>query len=46
MPDYYVRYGVDRRYGCANFALDAFMTIITQGLWIIWIVIRQYRRRS
>jgi hypothetical protein len=32
------------RYGCFAFLLDFFLTIMTGGLWIIWIVVRQWRR--
>lgn len=32
-------------YGCLGFLGDVFMTIITGGLWLIWIFIREMRRR-
>lgn len=32
---------MERRYGFWNFVLDCFLTIITSGLWIIWIIIRE-----
>lgn len=35
---------MNQRYGCASFLLDVFLTCITGGLWIIWILIRQARR--
>ena len=32
-----------RNYGCAMLFLDVFLSIITGGLWIIWIIIREWR---
>lgn len=34
---------MNRNYGCLNAAFDLFMTIITGGLWIIWVAIRYMR---
>lgn len=34
-----------RHYGIINFIFDVFMTIITSGLWLIWIFVREMRRR-
>lgn len=34
-----------RRYGCWSFLVDAFMTVITGGLWLIWVFVREMRRR-
>lgn len=34
-----------RRYGCLSFLGDVFMTLITGGLWLIWIFVREMRRR-
>jgi hypothetical protein len=34
-----------RRYGFFNFLLDCFMVIITAGFWLIWIFIREMRKR-
>lgn len=34
-----------RHYGIINFVFDVFMTIITSGLWLIWIFVREMRRR-
>lgn len=31
------------RYGFFNFCLDAFLTIVTGGLWIIWVIVREAR---
>ena len=33
-----------RRYGFFNFLLDVFMVLVTGGLWLIWIFIREMRR--
>jgi hypothetical protein len=33
------------RYGCLSFLFDVFMVIITGGLWLIWIFVREMRRR-
>lgn len=32
-----------RPYGCASFLFDIFMVVITGGLWLIWIFIREMR---
>lgn len=32
-----------RRYTFANFLLDAFLTLATGGLWLIWIFVREIR---
>lgn len=34
-----------RHHGIINFVFDVFMTIITSGLWLIWIFVREMRRR-
>lgn len=34
------------RYGCLAFLFDIFMVTITGGLWLIWIFVREMRRRS
>ena len=34
-----------RRYGLLSFALDAILTLITGGLWLIWIFVREMRNR-
>lgn len=31
-------------YGCLGFLGDVFMLIITGGLWLIWIFVREMRR--
>lgn len=33
-------------YGLFKFLGDAFMTIITAGLWLIWVFVREMRRRG
>lgn len=33
-----------KRYGIINFLFDAILTIITSGLWLIWIFVREVRR--
>jgi hypothetical protein len=30
---------------CGNFLFDIFMTVITGGVWLIWIFVREMRRR-
>lgn len=35
-----------RRYGFWNFILDVVMTLITSGLWLIWIFVREMRLRN
>lgn len=32
-----------RNYGCLSFLGDCFMTLITAGLWLIWIFVRESR---
>lgn len=32
-------------YGCLSFLFDIFMTVITGGFWIIWIFVREMRKR-
>lgn len=34
-----------KRYGLLNFALDAVLVVITSGLWLVWIFVREMRRR-
>lgn len=35
-----------RKYGCFSFLGDAIMTLITGGLWLIWIFVRESRLRG
>ena len=32
------------RYGLLNFAVDVILVLITGGLWLIWIFVREMRR--
>ena len=34
-----------RRYGLWNFFWDVILTLLTSGLWLIWIFVREMRRR-
>jgi len=34
-----------KRYGFWNFIGDVLMTCLTSGLWLIWIFVREMRRR-
>lgn len=34
-----------RRYGLTSFVFDVFMILITGGLWLIWIFVREMRNR-
>ncbi len=34
-----------KRYGFFHFLLDCVLTLITGGLWLIWIFVREMRRR-
>lgn len=43
MPTYYVK--ERKRYGLGSFLFDLFMIMITAGFWIIWIFVREMRRR-
>lgn len=38
-------YIIRPRYGCLNFIFDVIMTLITGGLWLIWIFVREMRYR-
>lgn len=33
-----------RRYGFFNFLVDAILTLLTGGLWLIWVFVREMRR--
>lgn len=35
---------VEKSYTAWNFFLDAFMTCLTGGLWLIWIFVREMRK--
>lgn len=34
-----------KKYGVLNFLFDLFMTSITGGLWLLWIILRYLRRK-
>lgn len=34
-----------RHYGFFNFFVDCFMTVLTAGLWLIWVFVREMRNR-
>lgn len=34
-----------KKYGLLNFLLDCFLIILTGGLWLIWIFVREMRNR-
>lgn len=35
-----------RNYGCLSFLGDVIMTLLTAGLWLIWIFVREMRRKN
>ena len=35
-----------RRYTLINFIFDAILTVVTGGLWLIWIFVREFRRNK
>ena len=34
---------MNKHYGCLNMLFDIFMTVITSGLWLIWVLIKYLR---
>jgi hypothetical protein len=42
---YEQRFVRDRSYGCLGFLGDSIMTVCTGGLWLIWVFVREMRRR-
>ncbi len=34
-----------QRYGLINFAFDCILCLLTGGLWLIWIFVREMRNR-
>ena len=32
-------------YGCGSFLFDVVLSVLTGGLWLIWIFVREMRRR-
>lgn len=46
MPENIIYVVPERRpYGCLGFIGDCIMTVLTAGLWLIWVFIREMRRR-
>ena len=43
--NYHFHTGSRKRYGLWNFFWDLVLVLITGGLWLIWIFIREMRRR-
>jgi hypothetical protein len=41
----YIYSRAPRRYGCMGFLGDILMTFLTGGLWLIWVFVREMRRR-
>jgi hypothetical protein len=39
-------YRTPKRYGFWNFILDVFLTGLTGGIWLIYVFIREMRRRE
>ncbi len=35
----------NKKYGLFSFLFDVILTLITGGLWLIWIFVREMRRR-
>ena len=35
----------NRSYGLCNFLFDVIMTCITAGFWLIWVFVREMRKR-
>jgi hypothetical protein len=34
-----------KRYGLGKFLLDCLLTILTGGFWLIWVFVREMRKR-
>ena len=45
MPEVILTVQQRRPYGCLAFLFDIFMTLLTSGLWLIWIFVREMRNR-
>lgn len=37
---------MDNNYGCCKFLFDCFMTVLTGGFWLIWVFVREMRKRN
>lgn len=35
----------NKPYGFLNFLVDVALTLLTSGLWLIWVFVREMRRR-
>jgi hypothetical protein len=42
-PNPYYRYHNVRGYGLSNLVGDFTLTVITGGIWLIWVIIREIR---
>lgn len=42
---YKTSYKVHKSYGFFNFLVDCCLTMVTGGLWLIWIFCREMRKR-
>ena len=40
-----IRMAGNSSYGCGSFLLDVTLSVLTGGLWLIWIFVREMRRR-
>lgn len=45
MMSSYTPQSTQKSYGCLAFLGDVFMTILTGGFWLIWIFVREMRKR-
>lgn len=45
MPNVIIYKEKPKRYGFWKFMGDIFMTVLTGGFWLIWIFIREMRKR-
>lgn len=41
----YVRIRARKPYGFVAFAFDCIMTFVTSGFWLIWVFVREMRKR-
>lgn len=37
--------GYQKPYSCLGFIFDVLLTILTGGFWLIWVFVREMRRR-
>lgn len=45
MTEYYWKIKKQKSYGFGHFLWDCFLVVITSGFWLIWIFIREMRKR-